>query len=72
MTGVTAEIALEGASFSFDRLYTYTVPPVLFGSALPGCRVLVPFGRGNTKKQGIISLLFSFIGEKVCAPCAAR
>lgn len=54
MTGVTAEIALEGASFSFDRLYTYTVPPVLFGSALPGCRVLVPFGRGNTKKQGII------------------
>lgn len=25
-----------------------------------------------SKKQGIISLLFSFIGEKVCAPCAAR
>ncbi len=54
MTGLTAEIALEGASFAFDKLYTYAVPPELQGKALEGCRVLVPFGRGNNKKQGII------------------
>ena len=54
MTGLTAEIALEGTASAFDRLYTYTVPAVLKPSALPGCRVLVPFGRGNFKKQGII------------------
>ena len=54
MTGLAAEIALEGTAFAYDRLYTYTVPAVLKTAALPGCRVLVPFGRGNLKKQGVI------------------
>ena len=54
MLGLVAEIALEGASFAYDKLYTYAVPPELQKKALAGCRVLVPFGKGNSKKQGII------------------
>lgn len=54
MKGVVAEIALQGATFAFDKLYTYAVPPEMQKKATEGCRVLVPFGRGNIKKQGII------------------
>ena len=54
MIGLVAEIALQGAAFAFDKLYTYTVPPELYGNVEPGKRVLVPFGRGNIKKQGIV------------------
>lgn len=54
MIGLVAEIALQGATFAFDKLYTYTVPPELCGNVEPGKRVLVPFGRGNIQKQGIV------------------
>ena len=54
MLGLIAEIALDGATYAFDKLYTYSIPPQFHETALAGCRVLVPFGRGNTKKQGII------------------
>ncbi len=54
MRGKVCEIALQGATFAFDKLYTYAIPPELIDKAYQGCRVLVPFGRGNTKKQGII------------------
>ena len=29
MEGLTAQIALDGATFAFDRLYTYIIPPEL-------------------------------------------
>ncbi len=54
MTGLVAKVALQGASLAFDRLYSYTVPINFESIAEKGMRVLVPFGRGNTKKQGII------------------
>jgi len=54
MLGLVAEIALSGATYAFDKLYTYAVPTELHKKAVAGCRVLIPFGRGNTKKQGII------------------
>ena len=54
MEGLTAQIALDGATFAFDRLYTYIIPPELQGKAYPGMRVTVPFGKGNLKKQGMI------------------
>ncbi len=49
-----AQIALDGAAGSFDKRYSYLVPQELVLSALPGCRVTVPFGRGDSKRQGII------------------
>lgn len=54
MKGLIAEVALDGATFAFDKLYTYAIPCELHKKAVAGCRVTVPFGRGNTKKQGII------------------
>ncbi len=54
MTGLTAEIALEGTGFAFDILYTYAIPPEMQRTAKKGCRVLVPFGKGNIKRQGMI------------------
>ena len=54
MNGLVAEVALKGATFAFDKLYTYAIPPELHSKALKGCRVTVPFGRSNLKKQGII------------------
>lgn len=49
-----AAVAVSGTAFSFDRLFDYLVPVYLEQSAQPGCRVLVPFGRGNRKRIGMI------------------
>lgn len=54
MTGPVAQIALDGAAFAFDRLYSYIIPPELQEKANVGMRVTVPFGKGNLKKQGMI------------------
>ena len=52
MKGMVAKVALMGATFTFDKLYSYTIPSQL--NVQCGCRVLIPFGRGNTKKQGMV------------------
>lgn len=54
METAVALVALQGATSAFDRFYTYVIPPDLLSKATPGKRVLVPFGRGNIKKQGMI------------------
>lgn len=54
MTGAVAQVALDGAAFAFDRLYSYIIPPELQSKAAAGMRVTVPFGKGNLKKQGMI------------------
>ncbi|MDD3692343.1 MAG: primosomal protein N' [Oscillospiraceae bacterium] len=48
-----AKIAVEQAAFHFDRLYDYYVPDSI-GKVQRGCRVIVPFGGGNRKRQGIV------------------
>ncbi len=48
-----AKIAVEQAAFHFDKLYDYYVSESL-GAVERGCRVMVPFGGGNRKRQGII------------------
>lgn len=54
MEGRVARVALQGATAAFDKLYTYIIPPELLEKAKVGCRVLVPFGKGNMKRQGMI------------------
>lgn len=48
------QIAVAQASFYFDRPYSYTVPHALREKVQIGCRVMVPFGGGNRRRQGII------------------
>jgi len=49
-----AQVAVEGAAYNFDREYSYLVPSGLEGKILPGCRVRVPFGKGNAKRLAIV------------------
>ncbi len=54
MCRLVAEIVIDGATGSFDKCYTYAIPDSLVDVAKAGCRVTVPFGKGNIKKQGMI------------------
>ena len=65
MCRLVAEVVIDGAAGSFDKCYTYAIPDNLLSEALPGCRVTIPFGKGNIKKQGMILSVFeSEITEK--------
>ncbi len=58
MGRIVAEIAIDGAIGSFDKRYTYAIPSDLVCKAQEGCRVMVPFGRADSKKQGMILRLY--------------
>ncbi len=49
-----AKVAVESADFTFDKEFDYIIPPELESSVLKGCRVTVPFGKGNRKRLGIV------------------
>lgn len=49
-----AKVAVEAATFTFDKEFDYIIPEELETVALKGCRVTVPFGMGNKKRLGII------------------
>lgn len=54
MSYIVANVAVEKTAYSYDMLYSYLVPESLCDKAVPGCRVLVPFGNSKLKRQGII------------------
>ena len=60
-----AEIAVSGTTYSFDMLFSYSVPDNI--KAKVGCRVLVPFGRGNKRRIGVIMKLSQDSGKKLKA-----
>lgn len=47
-------VAVENTAFTFDKAFDYAVPAELQPKCEPGKRVLVPFGRGNRRRQGMI------------------
>ncbi len=51
---VLAGVAVQNASFHFDKLYDYAVNPNFADTLRVGCRVMVPFGRGTSLRQGIV------------------
>lgn len=53
-----ASVALDNTNFSFDKLYDYLIPVEKEKSSFVGCRVVVPFGRANSKRQGVILEIF--------------
>ena len=52
---LVAKIAVENTLYSFDKPFDYAVPQNLCESCKKGVRVLIPFGRGNKKCQGIVT-----------------
>ncbi len=57
-----AKIAVSAATYAIDKPYDYLLPEEL-GAAV-GCRVLVPFGRGNRTCEGMILSVGSGVPEK--------
>ncbi|MEG0545762.1 MAG: primosomal protein N' [Oscillospiraceae bacterium] len=57
MSDLIAKIAVENTAFSFDDAFDYAIPNELINKVMPGMRVIVPFGNGNTKRQGFVFAL---------------
>lgn len=51
---IIASVALENVAYDFDKEYDYIVPDELKGKVKEGIRVIVPFGNGSGKRQGIV------------------
>lgn len=49
-----ALIAVENCAYSFDKLFSYAVPEKFSDMLTAGMRVLVPFGRGSSLRQGFV------------------
>ena len=54
-----AKIAVASATYAIDRPYDYLVPEELADRIQPGMRVLVSFGAGNRRTDGIVLALGS-------------
>lgn len=49
-----AGVAVDKATYGFDKIFDYIIPKNLEKPIKAGCRVLVPFGRGNQKRQAMV------------------
>lgn len=51
---LAASIAISTTAKTLDREFTYIIPNEMDGSIAPGCRVIVPFGKGNKLIEGLV------------------
>lgn len=49
-----ALVAVSNASFAFDKPFSYLIPQTLVSDITAGTRVVVPFGRSNNRRTGIV------------------
>ena len=49
-----AGVAVEGTVYHFDKIFDYAVKSDDSITLMPGCRVNVPFARGNRSRQGMV------------------
>ena len=63
MTAKVAYVAVENAIVHFDHAFSYRIPEGMNVQA--GCRVAIPFGRGNTKRQGVVLRVGEEDGENL-------
>ena len=69
---MVADVGVEGTLYGFDALYSYEIPSDLEGAVTEGMRVVVPFGRGNKKRVGLVfALRQAAQGERLKPICAA-
>ena len=54
MNNLIATIAVDNTFFSYDTDYSYNVPVELECDIKLGCKVLVPFGKANKLRAGIV------------------
>ena len=51
---LSVNVAVENTLYHFDKLFEYAVPDQMRSRAVPGVRVVVPFGKGNSTRLGVI------------------
>ena len=51
---MTARVAVDKTNIQFDTLFSYQIPDELVDDVKKGCRVIVPFGNGNRRQQGMV------------------
>ena len=59
---IVAKLAVQAATYAIDKAYDYLLPDELSGRV--GCRVLIPFGRGNRLSEGVILSLHQEVPAK--------
>ena len=63
MRNSVARIAVSAATFAIDKPYDYLIPEEFKEKTVPGMRVIVPFGRGSRKAEGVVISLVSDSGQ---------
>ena len=58
-----AKIAVSAANFAIDKPYSYLVPDGM--TLVPGIRVMVPFGKGNRRTEGVVLSVEEGSAEKL-------
>ena len=58
-----AKIAVSAATFAIDKPYSYSIPEGM--TLAVGTRVMVPFGRGNRRTEGVVLALESGNAENL-------
>lgn len=53
-TKLYAKVYIDNTSFAFDGVFDYLVPYELINTLKKGCRVIVPFGIGDKKRQAMV------------------
>jgi len=69
-TRAVAVVVVASATYWSDKPYTYSIPAGLEGSVLPGVRVVVPFGRGNRRSEGLVLSVGRESGGRTIKPIA--
>ncbi len=55
-----ASVAVDKTAYHFDKLFDYLIPDRLTEEIQVGCRVLIPFGKGNKKVQGMVFAISAY------------
>lgn len=60
-----AKIAVAAAVYAIDKPYDYLIPQPLVENCRPGVRVVVPFGQGNRRTEGLVLSTAQGEGDKL-------
>lgn len=66
-----AKVALAAATYAIDRPYSYLIPAELEERLRPGMRVMIPFGAGNRRCDGIVLAVAERTEERQLKPILA-
>ncbi len=57
MSKLVAGVAVDNTVYHFDKIFDYIIPDEFADDIKVGCRVLVPFGKGNKSRQAMVMYL---------------